>query len=457
MKLLRVLALISFSVLGALSSALAAGSILSGPMLGYRAHREIFLWLEAKDAQQVTLDFWLTGKPETKRSITQPAPTPTPAGGQIFHFRPGLLEPGAEYEYTLSLDGVKQDFPFPTRFKTHPLWEWRTPAPDFSFLFGTCAYFNEPAHDRPGAGYGRTLETFRLMGESGADFMLWGGDNWYYREVDFDSTSGLWYRAQVTRREPALQKLFATMPQYAVWDDHDYGENDANKSYELKDEALRVFQAYWGNPSSGEADNPGIYTKFRWSDATFFLMDNRWHRDGDHLDAAAAAGRKTQYGARQLDWLKQGLLAAQENKNCNFKFIVTGGQVVTDFAGASQSFAYYPEERAELLQFIARHRITGVIFLSGDVHFTELARRKISDTQWVYELTSSPLSSGVSRQNVTEHAADPYRVPGTQVQDQNFCQVRIAGPKEAREVIITSIDKQGAVRFTHKIPLSELQ
>jgi len=459
MKLLRcriVLCLLS-SALCFLPSAFAAGSLLSGPMLGYRAHREVFLWFETKDAQKVTLDYWLAGKPGTKRTLDQAGPAPTPAGGQIIHFHPGLLEVDAQYEYALSIDGVPQALPFPATFRTKPLWEWRTPPPDFKFIFGTCAYFNEPVYDRPGPGYGKTMETFRLMGDSGADFMIWGGDNWYTREVDYDSISGLWYRAQLTRALPELRKLFATMPHYAIWDDHDYGSNDANKSYELKDESLRVFQAYWGNPSYGEPGHPGVYTKFLWSDAAFFLMDDRWYRDDDHLAADSLKRMKTQYGEHQRDWLKQSLLAAQENKACTFKFIVTGGQVITDFGGASETFAYYPEEREDLLTFIARHHITGVIFLSGDVHFTELARKKITATQWVYELTSSPLSSGVSSLGTTERAVDPHRVEGTLVSDQNFTTLEVRGPKGAREVVITCIDKQGATRFTKIIPAAELQ
>ena len=426
-------------------------------MLGYEAKREAFLWFETKDAQNVALDYWVAGKPETKRTLTQTNLATTPIGGQIIQFRPGLLEVGATYEYALSIDGVKQAFPFPATFKTKTLWEWRGPPPDFKFIFGTCAYFNEPAVDRPGPGYGKTMETFRLMGDSGADFMLWGGDNWYTREVDFDSVSGLWSRAQVTRALPELRKLFAAMPHYAIWDDHDYGSNDSNKSFELKDESLRIFQAYWGNPSYGEKDNPGVYTKFMWSDAVFILMDDRWYRDDDHLAASAAQGMKTQYGARQRDWLKQALLAAQINEHCTFKFIATGGQVITDFGGASETFAYYPEERADLLKFIVDHHITGVIFLTGDVHFTELARKKISDTQWVYELTSSPFSSGVSNLGTTERIADPHRVEGTLVPDQNFCVLSVTGPKNDRAVVITCIDRQGATRFTKTIKASELK
>ncbi len=444
-----------FSVICLLSSA-RAGTLVSGPMLGYQAHREAFLWVETRDAKQVTLAYWLTGKPETKQTITKTAWRTTPVGGQISHFRPGLLEVGAKYDYALSIDGVAQTFPFPTTFKTSPLWEWRTPPPDFKFIFGTCAYFNEPAVDRPGPGYGKTMETFRLIADSGADFMVWGGDNWYYREVDFDSISGLWYRAQLTRALPELRKLFAVMPHYATWDDHDYGSNDSNKSFEFKDKTLRIFKAYWGNPGYGEKDNQGVYHKFFWGDAAIFVMDDRWYRDDDHLDAAQNP-HKTQYGARQLDWLKQSLLHAQTLEHFTFKFIVTGGQVVTDFGGASETFAYYQREREDLLKFIKDQGITGVVFLTGDVHFTELARKNIGGTRWVYELTSSPLSSGVSPLGQTERANDPHRVEGTLVSDQNFCTLSLHGPKDARVLTIACIDKQGVTRWTHDIKASELR
>ena len=452
----RIATCLLLSVICLLSSA-HAGTLVSGPMLGYQTHREVFIWVETKDAKQVTLDYWLAGRPDTKQSITKTGLRPTPAGGQISHFRPGLLAMGEKYEYALSIDGEKQSFPYPLAFQTTTLWEWRTPPPDFRFIFGTCAYFNEPAYDRPGPGYGKTMETFRLMGDSGADFMVWGGDNWYYREPDFSSESGLWYRAQRDRALPELRKLLAVMPHYAIWDDHDYGSNDSNKSFEFKDETLRIFKAYWGNPTYGEEENPGVYTKFNRGDAMFILTDDRFYRDDDHLDPAAAVAMKTQYGAHQRDWLKQSLLHAQTLGHFAFKFIVTGGQVLTDFGGVSETFAYYQAEREDLLKFIKDHGITGVVFLSGDVHFTELARKKLTDTQWVYELTSSPFSSGANTGALTERKTDPNRVEGTQVVDQNFCTLALHGPKDDRVLTITCIDKQGVTRWTHDIRAAELK
>lgn len=439
----------------ALPYAVAAGSLVSGPMLGYRAHREVFLWVETRDARQVSLDYWLAGRPETKKTIVEDNPAVTPAGGQISHFRPGLLETGATYEYSVSIDGVVQPTAARAVFQTHALWEWRQPPPDFTFVVGSCAYINDPPYDRPGEPYGKTMRTFELMGESGADFMVWLGDNWYYREADFDSVSGLWYRAQHDRAPRELQKLLGSMHHYATWDDHDYGPNDSNASYEYKDEALEIFRAYWGNHSYGERDNPGVYTKFYWGDAAFFLLDNHYHRDAATLNQDLYPA-KSQWGRRQLDWLKQSLLAAKELGHYKFYFIATGNQMLQVTTG-SESHEEYRREREELLQFIREINLTGVVFLTGDVHHSGLYRRRLEPTgPWVYEITSSPFSSGSWDVLNSPRANDPFALKDTLVGDQNFVTVGVSGQNAERKLTITCVDKQGTTRFTHTIKATDL-
>ncbi|MBL9214026.1 MAG: alkaline phosphatase family protein [Opitutaceae bacterium] len=435
--------------------AFPAGTLVSGPMLGYRAKREVLLWLETKDAGQVRLDYWVTGQPATRQSLENSALVRTPAGGQVTHFRPGLLEMGATYEYELRIDGVRQELPFPARFTTMAQWEWRAPPPDFKFLVGSCAYLNDPPYDRPGQPYGRTLETFRLAGESGADFMVWLGDNWYYREADFDSVSGLWYRAQHDRAVPELRQLFGRMHHYAVWDDHDYGPNDSNWSYEYKEEALKVFRAYWGNPSYGEPGQPGVYHKFYWGDAAFMLMDNHWYRDAASLNQDLHP-EKSQWGRRQLEWLKQSLLQAQELRHFTFKFIATGNQMLQT-APRGEPHELYRREREELLQFLVENEITGVVFLTGDVHHSGLYRRRLSDGgPWVYEITSSPLSSDSWDVARSAKAQDPHVLKDTLVGDQNFVTVQVGGRDADRALTITCTDKQGVDRFTYTLKATEL-
>lgn len=189
----------------------------------------------------------------------------------------GGLDFNTTYQYMIMVNGV--DAGSGGEFTTKDLWQWRKPVPDFSFLTGSCAYYNEPAFDRkftnmisldqPARPYGGDSSIFEAMARTPAAFMLWLGDNWYTRDVDYNSKWGLWYRASRDRSQPALQHFLKVMPHYAIWDDHDYGPDNANKSYALKEESRKIFSTYWCNPSYGE-NGQGIYSKITYGDADFF-------------------------------------------------------------------------------------------------------------------------------------------------------------------------------------------
>ncbi len=459
---LRTMTTGRYLVLGALLAALGAapaleaGRLVSGPMLGHRAHREVTLWLETEGATSVGVDFWIEDRPETRRSITVAGPPTSPGGGQPLRIALPLLEMGARYAYALSIDGSPVALDRPLRFSTTAQWESRAPPPDFSFLLGSCAYVNDPPYDRPGRPYGHSTGIFQHMAASGADFMLWVGDNWYYREADFSSISGLWYRARHDRAVADLQPFLSAMHHYAIWDDHDYGSNDTNKSFEFKGPALEVFNAYWGNPSAGEPGHPGVYTKFFWSDAMFILLDNRWYRDDTRL-VPGSGEPKRQLGRHQMDWLKQSLLQSKVLGQSTFTFVASGGQVLSELPTRSEGMVNYLDERAELLEFIRDNGIEGVVFLSGDVHFTELARLRLGDDRRVYELTSSPLLSGAWSDVLSIRPEDPNRIPGTVVNTQNYCQVSVGGPRNARTLVVRSYDSTNTLRWTHEIPAAELR
>ncbi|NDC75959.1 alkaline phosphatase family protein [bacterium] len=442
----------------ATGAAHAAGTLVSGPMLGYQSHREVLIGLETRDAQEVLIDYRIEGRPETAKTVAITTPWVSPAGGQPLKFVLPLLEMGATYTYSVRIDGKTQEFPYPLIFKTTDQWEWRKDPPAFSFLFGSCAYLNDPLYDRPGKPYGNGTDIFRHMAASGADFTVWGGDNLYLREADSSSVSGIWYRYSHDFATPDLQKLFAVMPHYRTWDDHDYGPDNANQSYEFKDVTLAAFKAYSGNPSYGEPDHLGVYGKFVWGDAAFFLMDDRYYRDEDILDQDANP-QKSVWGDRQINWLKQSLLYSQAQKNQSFRFIVTGGQVVQTMikTARSETHELYRREREELIKFIQDNHIGGVIFLTGDVHHTALYRRPLTASQSIYELTSSPFSSGSWAAAESEKASDPCVVAGTIVGTQNYCQIAVNGPKDARALVIKCYDKTNAFQWEQTIPSAALR
>jgi Phosphodiesterase/alkaline phosphatase D len=447
-------------LLGAsVSPAHAAGRLVSGPMLGYQTHREVAVWLETEGAGEVSLTYVRVDDPAGDASrpvtITHPAPAPTPAGGQPIKFVLGPLEMGARFTYTVAIDGEPVSLPYPLAFRTTAQHEWRGPAPDFTFLFGSCAYFNDPPYDRPGRPYGSGREDiWASMAASGADFMLWLGDTVYLREADWSSASGIWYRYRVDRATPALQPFLAAMPHYATWDDHEFGPNNANGDWPLSPVARAAFEAYWPNQTFGTPRDPrGVYHRFQWGDAVFFVLDNRTHRTDPSIPEEGYP--KTQYGGEQLRWLRQQLASRNESgsrRHQKLTFIATGGQFLAErFYPGSEDHHRFQAERAEILDFIRANKIGGVVFLSGDVHYSEVLRRDGLLPYPLYEFTSSALTAGA---HTRELPADPGRV--LSVQRNNYSRISVSGPPDSRVLLYTVHDETGAELARHSVALAEL-
>jgi len=427
-----------------------AGRLLSGPMPGYSSHREVEIVLQAENSRSASITFHPEKDLANTRTIHLEAPPATPIGHQLYHFRPTLLIPGTTYVYNVSLDNTPLLTGETLRFQTIADWQFRAGPPDFRFITGSCNYLNDQPFDRPGKPYGQGIHILEHMAASGADFMLWLGDNVYYRPAEYSSASGMWYRYHKDFSAPEMQPLLRAMHHYAIWDDHDYGPNDSNRSFIHKRAALEVFKAHWGNPGYGEENNPGIYTNTIWSDCAFFLLDGRTYRDHPALDAKDHPG-KSLFGPEQMDWLKQSLITQSK---ATFKFIVMGGQFLHDHN--FESFKEYPEERKELLDFIAKHRISGVIFISGDRHFTELTKMPRPGDYPLYDLTSSPINSGIASIILKGGETNPFRVEGTLVTTQNYCSLEVSGQKEERKVTMRSFDKENNLRWTHEIYARDL-
>lgn len=357
------------------------------------------------------------------------------------------------YNYTLLIDDKEIKTNFPTTFTTQDIWQYRKPAPDFSFLAGSCSYINEPLYDRPGKPYGGDSSIFETMANTQAAFHVWMGDNWYTREVDFESPWGMNYRASHDRSQKVIQKFMASMPQYAIWDDHDYGPNDAGKSFILKKESREIFKNYSTNPSYGE-DEIGIYTKISYSDVDIFLTDDRYFRSEDEMPDSINGmpnTQKTHFGVQQMDWLKNAL----QFSDATFKIIVVGGQVLNPlnrFEGLSK----YSYEKNDLLHFLTMQKIKGVLFFTGDRHHSEVIKVEQPDLYPLYDVTISPYTSGVSKANGDEKN-NPYRVAGTLVEAQNFGKISVTGAKSNRQLKVDFIGIKGEQLGTWSVSSNELK
>jgi alkaline phosphatase D len=160
----------------------AQNLLQSGPMVGYSSMREVGLWVQTKSSAKVKFAYWNVVQQKNKFFTKEVATKEEDA------FTAKLiadkLEPGQKYNYELYINGKKAALPYELKFQTQKLWQWRTDPPEFNFVTGSCLYINEEQYDRPGKPYGSDYEILTSIYNKKPDFMIWLGDNFYYREAD---------------------------------------------------------------------------------------------------------------------------------------------------------------------------------------------------------------------------------------------------------------------------------
>jgi alkaline phosphatase D len=420
-----------------------ASLLRSGPMVGYAEMREAMLWVQTTVPARVQIRYWPEGQPEDVRSTA--VQETRAALACTAHLLADRVEPGGRYEYQLRINGRPVPRPYPLRFQTLPLWQYRTDPPAFTFATGSCAYVNEAASDRPNQTYGGHYEIFDAICRNRPDFMLWLGDNCYLREPDWGSRTGVLHRYSHTRALPELQPLLGAVHHYAIWDDHDYGPNDSDRGYPGKGWTLEAFKLFWANPVYDVTRRGGITGSFVWGDVQFFLLDDRWFRAPDRR----RTGERVMLGKAQVEWLLDALAYSK----APFKIVATGGQVLNPVA-VYETYAIFPEERDRLLKGIAEEGIEGVLFLTGDRHHTVLSRLDRPGAYPLYDLTVSPFTAGPAEPDAQEGA---LRVPGTLVTERNFALLTVSGPRADRSLRIRVLGADGKQRWEQTIRASDLR
>ncbi|MCO6473934.1 MAG: alkaline phosphatase D family protein [Melioribacteraceae bacterium] len=415
----------------------------NGPMIGHSQMREVALWLQTKSEAAVKAEYWVK-KENSEHFFTDEIVTKKEKAFTA-NLVADQVEPGMIYGYRIYINDQVVEREYELEFKTQTLWQWRTDPPEFSFITGSCAYINEEQYDRPGKPYGSEYKIFETMAENPADFMLWLGDNYYYREADYYSRTGMIKRITHDRSIPELQKLWATKHHYAIWDDHDFGPNNSDRSYIHKDTVLELFKLFWANPGYGVNGNKGITTYFQWSDVDFFLLDNRYFRTPNDR----RTGKRVMLGDEQLNWL----IDALSNSNAPFKFVVIGGQVLNPTTWA-ETYAIFPEEKEKLLNAIRKEGITGVVFLDGDRHMSEISKLERRGTYPLYDFTISSLTAGVNN-----YPDEPnfLRVEGSLMKQHNFAEFSFSGKRNDRTMTCKIFDVNGNELYKISIHENELK
>jgi len=410
--------------------------LINGPVLGSVTTTTANIWIAYKGSGQNMMTLMDT----TDKSVYYPA------GFHKINNRKGIVA------MTMDFKGLKPDHVYKTVFSApifiHPKCVFKTQSDsavkDFDFLFGSCAFMNTDFSRFmfPGAA----SNIFNVMRRQKSSFMVWLGDNVYYLGKQWTTYERMFTRNLSVRMGfIELHDFLAAIPQYATWDDHDYGWNDSDKKFPVKDSSIVIFKGFWPNPYPEKQTFQGNYFTFKYYDTEFFMTDDRWYRDPEGDTTGDFLGKE------QLAWLKEKLL----NSTATFKFIVVGSQVLDD-SYWGESYAKYPRERNNLFDYIASNNIKGVVILSGDRHYAELSK-----IDWkgypLYDFTSSPLTSPVINYRYMKGYRNSYNVPGTKLYKRNFGKIYLSGPAGNRVCRLALYGIGGKLIWTRDISASELE
>lgn len=283
-----------------------------------------------------------------------------------------------------------------------------------------------------------------------------------------------------------MRRLLRSGPNYMILDDHEIEDNWSQCRIRRPNKKLLfnlAIGAYLSYQWSHGPRNYGLrlYYSFEAAGYPFFVLDTRTQRYLDDVPHTLAdnhlLGRPSldPNEPGQLDILCDWLVEQQQRRGNAPKFIVTAsvfvpnpvssaGKATVAAIEATDSWPAFPNTRRRILQTIVQHGVQNVVFLSGDVHCSQVARLDFrgagSEQLRAYSIVSSafywpfPFADGDPADYVHD-SLDP-RTPDTFTisdgvtmdyrawnftQEDNFCRVTLG--RAHHQLVVELIGRDG--------------
>ena len=254
----------------------------------------------------------------------------------------------------------------------------------FKMAFGSCLHQNYPA------------PIWTAIKQNNIDSFFFLGDNIYG-----DTPSGLpWkLKSSYALQKKSIPSWVQSIEQYSIWDDHDYGKNNAGANYKFKQTAENLYLEFWNVPSDDKRrSRPGIYyatvKSINKNKVLIVGLDTRYFRSniqrvkGVHLPNLEPSA--TILGREQWAWLKKTLEIDHD------LLILASSIQVIPTEHRFEKWFNIPAERDKLLQLLTNH-LAPTLILSGDRH-----RGGIYQYKNILEVTSSSLNRNSSQNSETD-------------------------------------------------------
>ncbi len=294
------------------------------------------------------------------------------------------------------------------------------------------------------------------------DLFVFLGDNVYADTTDMQVMRAKYDALKESRFFQGLRKKATIL---ATWDDHDFGENDAGAEYSMRREAREEFFRWIEEPAdSPRRERQGIYDSRIFGPegkrTQVILLDTRYNRGplrkADKTEEKLAGGpyrpgtdsAVTMLGEAQWRWLAEEL-----KKPAEVRLIASSIQFVSEFSGG-EAWANLPHEKRRMLELLHASQAKGVLFISGDRHWSELSRLESPTSYPLYELTASAMTVPHPRGTPTPNT---YRAIPATYHQENVGQLQIDWDAPDPVLTFKLIDVAGEPRIEQRILLSALQ
>ena len=293
---------------------------------------------------EVAQDVRVVVAPE--ESLTDPVASVTARvdGDGVAVARVDGLEPGTLYHYAAEVDGVLDTG------RVQQVTTFPAPGPaSFGFVVGSC---------QNGGSNGRVFDAMRAQDPL---FVLLTGD-WHYSNIEVDDVR--LFRDQVDSNlgAPAQAALYGQTSVAYVWDDHDYGGNDADRTSPSRSAAMASYRQSVPHYRLASGPAAPIHQAFTVGRVRFLLTDTRSARDP--VDDPTGSFRSA-LGAEQRAWLLGEL--AQADRYGLVVWVSPDPWIDAPDPGAD-TWGGFAEERELLADAIADSGVDNLLMLSGDAH-----------------------------------------------------------------------------------------
>lgn len=228
----------------------------------------------------------------------------------------------------------------------------------------------------------------------------------------------IWQRHVETRQRLELFRANPLIPVVAVWDDHDLGKNDGDRTFVFKEQAAGIFLTFFdqSRPAPGFERGPGVGSWWSVFGVQIALLDDRTFRSPNGL----VAPDQTHFGPDQEALVQQRLAGARTPV-----LLASGDQFFGGYHGfESYEGSHKQSFKAQVAQW-RKKSSSPIVFLSGDRHLSEIIKVSRQHLGYsTFEITSSGIHAKVFA-DAFKKSPSPHQLVG-RAGEYNYSVIEIA-------------------------------